>query len=159
MPKFNLYSIANHPAGSQEYRCELGWSRDGRVTLGVTSIAAGADRLEEYLPPPATSTTIKLTVPAVKAGEALTVLPDTLQQPAQQYYLPASTTVSSSTPVQGWMRLSAGRGQEATIAGPDGVHELVPAWQGWHMPLDRQQINQLIIELRRARDVAYGRDQ
>jgi hypothetical protein len=136
MPKFTLYSIDNHPAGSREYRCEVGWDRQGGngVHLGVTSIADGADRTEEYLPPPSAITT-----PTVRANTV--------------------TGTTGTTAASGWMRLSAGPGREATISGADGVHELIPAWQGWHMPLSRRQINQLIIELRRARDVAYGRDQ
>lgn len=34
-----------------------------------------------------------------------------------------------------------------------------PAWDGMYVPLDRDQINHLIRQLRAARDQAYGRDE
>lgn len=136
MPKFNLYAIDIHPEGSQEYRCEVGWQRGDRVRLAVTRPVDGADPREEYLPP---------------ASAITSPMPATLTVPA--------ATSTTGTPVSGWMRLTAAPGREATISGADGVQELVPTWQGWSMPLDREQINQLIRELRRARDVTYGKDQ
>jgi hypothetical protein len=140
MPKFNLYTIDHHPGGSEEYRCELGWARGEKVTLAVTRLADGADRTEEYLPPPSAITT-----PTVRTN--------TITVPA------SSTSTGTVTDTNSrWTRLFAPAGQQATISGADGVQELVPAWQGWRMALDRAQINTLIVELRRARDVTYGKD-
>ena len=42
----------------------------------------------------------------------------------------------------------------------DGIElEPTPEGNGWYVDLNRQQINELIRVLRRARDQAYGRDE
>jgi hypothetical protein len=36
---------------------------------------------------------------------------------------------------------------------------MVPAWRGDFIPLERDQVNHLIRQLRAARDQAYGKDE
>jgi hypothetical protein len=125
MPKTNIYNLKSHPSGTQQYRCEVGWARGEDVTIAVTRLADGADPLEEFLPPSATT------------GNTITVTANGVDTATQ-------TTAAGV----------------ARFTGPDGASgELIPTWQGWHMPLDRSHINTLIRELRKARDVAYGHDE
>lgn len=139
MPKINIYNTDMPVDGpAQRFRLELGWSRGQTVQLGVTRLANGADPLEEYFTPEQTSTrTSAAGIVVASSNVALNPISPTV---AKWFWQP--------TPGQ----------PNATMTGPEGTVPLEPTWQGWHMPLDRAHINQLIIELRRARDVAYGRD-
>lgn len=47
--------------------------------------------------------------------------------------------------------------QEFLPSVDDGV--MVPAWRGDFIPLERDQVNHLIRQLRAARDQAYGKDE
>lgn len=59
----------------------------------------------------------------------------------------------------GSTRLRDGADRHAELVPGDKPDDpYVPAWQGALPPLDRQQLNQLIETLRRARDQAYGKD-
>lgn len=55
------------------------------------------------------------------------------------------------------LRPGAHRDWETTV--PDENGHAYRAWEGEFVPLTRDKINQLIRELRRARDQAYGADQ
>lgn len=79
----------------------------------------------------------------------------------EQYVQVASTCVDADRRLREWVEMDAhdaAEGEErelkSTKPGTSFKH-----FHGWHVDLDRYQINELIRVLRRARDQAFGRDE
>ncbi len=56
-----------------------------------------------------------------------------------------------------WDPYPVGTVQIATFSRAKVTHDMI--WDGYHTDLDREGINRLIKNLRRARDQAFGRDE
>ncbi len=59
----------------------------------------------------------------------------------------------------GWIQLATVNTESNLTMPGDEPGDAPQRFDGWHITVDREQINQLIRHLRRARQAVYGRDE